>query len=98
VVVNQRASEIGEGVQQATLTASAGDVRLEATLTRAAGPGRWRFELPEALVEPGTLRGLEGKVETLAGSAIVFRLAGKPGERVSFVFRMAATRPGIRER
>jgi hypothetical protein len=87
VIANQRAWEVASGQQRSALDMPPGEGRIEATLTQAGGAGSWRFELPSA-VEPGTLRVLEGKVESLTANAVVFRLAGKPGERVSFVFRL----------
>jgi hypothetical protein len=89
VVVDQRASEVRDGRQQVTMEAPAGDGQFEGTLTQAAGAGSWRFELPDGIVEPGTLRAIEGKVESLTLNAVVFRLTGKRGERVAFVYRLA---------
>ena len=88
VIVNQRAWEVGGGPQRTALETPSGEGRVEGTLTQGSGAGSWRFELPAA-VEPGSLRVVEGKVESLTGNAVVFRLAGKPGERVAFVFTVA---------
>jgi hypothetical protein len=89
VVIDERAWEVGSGQQRTTMQAAPGEGRLEATLTQAGGAGLWRFELADGLIEPGTLRAVEGKVEALTASGIVFRLTGKAGERVVFVYRLA---------
>jgi hypothetical protein len=91
VVINQQAFEVASGEQRASLEAPAGESRVEATLTQAGGAGTWRIELPDGRVEPGTLRVVEGKVEALTVNAVVFRLAGKPGEHVVFTFRLTDT-------
>ena len=60
---------------------------VEATLVDARGAGTWRFEL-------GTIPGLRadrikviaGDVVQVGGEALVFRLRGRPGERVVFSF------------
>jgi hypothetical protein len=62
--------------------------RVEATLTAASGPGTWRFELPSGMVEVGSLRVLQGDVAYSGPEAVVFRLTGKPGERVIFSFSL----------
>jgi hypothetical protein len=89
VVVDQRAWEVDSGERRITTEAAPGEGRFEATLTQAGGAGLWRFELADGLIEPGTLRAVEGKVEALTASGIVFRLTGKAGERVGFVYRLA---------
>jgi hypothetical protein len=86
--VNGQLVEVKTGPQRGTFPAHTGDNRLEGTLAQAAGPGTWRFDLPDG-VEPGSLRAVEGRVEALTANAVVFRLAGKPGERVALLFRMA---------
>lgn len=60
--------------------------RIEATVVSADGrAGTWRFRL--GAVAPGTLRIVAGN-GTLAGDdGLVFRLTGKPGERLVFAFR-----------
>ena len=67
-------------------------VRVEATLVEAAGrPGAWRFDLDAAetfaLVEPGSIRVVSGEALQVAATSVVFRLRGKPGERVVFTFQ-----------
>jgi hypothetical protein len=65
---------------------TAGEHRVEAQLVAADGAGRWTFELGRA-VAPGSLRILAGDAALLGTEAIVFRMAGRSGERVVFVFR-----------
>ncbi len=63
-----------------------GDNRLEAQLVQAEGrPGTWRFELGE--IERGSLRVVAGDVALVTADAVVFRMRGRPGERVVFAFR-----------
>jgi hypothetical protein len=52
------------------------------------GGGSWRFELAgtEGL-QRGSLRVVAGDVALVTDEAIVFRLAGRPGERIVFTFR-----------
>ena len=58
---------------------------LEATLTRpGSAAGTWRFDL--ASVRQGTLYVTAGTVLSLGSSSVVFRVAGRPGERVAFSF------------
>jgi hypothetical protein len=58
---------------------------LEGRLLRdAARPGHWRFDLPG--IRKGSLRVSAGTVAWLAADAVVFRLAGKQGERVAVAF------------
>ena len=64
-----------------------GDTLVEGVVGAAAGSGLWRFELGQAAREPGTVTVLSGEPATVTPYAIVFRLKGRPGERVSFVLR-----------
>jgi len=58
------------------------------SLQKALGPGTWRFELQDKqFLEPGSLSVLEGEPVLVLPDAIVFRLAGRPGEVVAFTFR-----------
>jgi hypothetical protein len=60
---------------------------LEARLVAGAGrPGLWRFELGGTAVA-GSLRPLVGNVVQLSGRVVLFRLEGRPGERVAFTWR-----------
>ena len=52
-------------------------------------PGTWRFEAqPGEAIEAGSLRVLQGDVALLTPTAVVFRLKGEAGERVSFRYRL----------
>jgi hypothetical protein len=76
------------------LPVSPGENRVDAELiTAPEGPGLWRFAaLTRGVIEPGTIRVLAGEVVQVEPEGIVFRLAGKAGERVAFAFR-ATPRP-----
>jgi hypothetical protein len=78
----QRAQQVGRSRE--------GDVVVAATLIKADGkPGTWRFEAqPGESIEPGSLRVLQGDVALLTPTALVFRLKGDAGERVSFTYRL----------
>lgn len=67
-----------------------GEVVVAATLVKADGkPGTWRFEAqPGELIEAGSLRVRQGEVALLTPTAVVFRLKGVAGERVSFTYRL----------
>ena len=70
------------------LSAQRAQRRVEAVLVNATGPGTWRFELgTTASLEPGSLRVIAGEIALETEDALVFRLSGKPGERVVFSFR-----------
>jgi hypothetical protein len=74
-----------EGTTNAGVPLTAGTHRVEAQLVAADGkPGTWRFAFSGASVKG--LRPQSGKVEALAPDSITFRLSGRPGERVVFVF------------
>ena len=66
-----------------------GENRVEATLVQAAGqPGLWRFELgAEPSLASGSLRVIAGDVTLITPDTVVFRMKGRPGERVVFTFR-----------
>jgi hypothetical protein len=64
-----------------------GDNHVEATLVEARSGGTWRFELGALPgLRPETLRVVAGDVVQLAADSVTFRLQGRPGERVVFVF------------
>jgi hypothetical protein len=76
------------GRHGAVATGRRGENRVEALLVEGKGAGTWRFELGgTAGLEAGSLRVIAGDVAAVTGDAIVFRLAGRPGERVVFTFR-----------
>lgn len=59
--------------------------RVEAVLVSAAGkPGTWGFEVVG--IRHGSLQVAAGTVVRLTGNSVVFRLDGRPGERIAFVF------------
>lgn len=60
-----------------------------AVLTAADAGGTWRFELVDGQeFEPGSLTPLQGEVVLATPQALVFRVHGRAGERVSFGFRV----------
>lgn len=76
------------GTHSGWMDATPGLHRIEATVVSADGkPGTWRFRLAGPL-RPGSLRVIAGALVTAGADAIVFRLAGTPGERVLFSFRL----------
>jgi len=76
----------GPGRSEAARVLAAGPHRVEAVLTSARGrAGVWRFQLGRA-VRPGTLRVLSGHAARVSADAVVFRLRGVAGERVTFAF------------
>jgi len=73
------------GVETFTAAAGPGTHRFEATLVDASGrPGAWRFDLSALGAVPGSLRVVAGEAAVAGSAAVVFRLRGKPGERVVF--------------
>ena len=68
----------------------AGVNRVEAVLVRGSGrSGTWRFDFSGASTfKPGSLRVVAGTVAVITGDTVVFRLQGKPGERVVFTFEV----------
>ncbi len=87
VVFNGEAAFPREGRSALAARVERGRNRVEGTLVEGAGPGEWRFEL-------GALPGLRadsvqvvaGEVIQVGGGSVVFRLRGRPGERVVFSF------------
>jgi hypothetical protein len=63
--------------------------RVEAQVVEASGqPGMWRFDLgTTGTLEAGSLRVIAGEVALLTENSVVFRLKGRPGERIVFSFR-----------
>jgi hypothetical protein len=63
--------------------------RVEAVLARGSAPGAWSFDLAGVTgYRPGSLRVTAGRVASITPDAVVFRLDGKPGERVAFTFEV----------
>ena len=89
VVVNGSSAVFaGAGRSTAMAVGRRGENRIEAQLVQGAGAGQWRFELGStASLEPGSLRVVAGNVALVTGDAVVFRLSGRPGERIVFTFR-----------
>ncbi|PYQ25533.1 MAG: hypothetical protein DMF81_01930 [Acidobacteria bacterium] len=90
VVVNGEAAAFASrGRSSGAVQGRRGLNRVEAQVVEAAGrPGTWRFELDTtASLQAGSVRVIAGEVALVTESAIVFRLKGKPGERVVFSFR-----------
>jgi hypothetical protein len=77
------------GVSRAAATIATRDegeeLRVQGVVATAAGPGTWRFERHSAGGPGVRLKVIEGQVALLTPDTIVFRLRGKPGERVAFV-------------
>jgi hypothetical protein len=87
VTLNDASVAVGRGRVQASARLPRGESRVEAELLNADGkPGVWRFELGP-YVAAGSVRVLSGEPVHVSDSAVVFRLTGKAGERVSFTFR-----------
>jgi len=88
VVANGEAAFPRAGRSPFTLRLGPGENRIEATLVEARSGGVWRFELGGmSAFRPQTLRVVAGDVVQLDADAVTFRLQGRPGERVVFVFR-----------
>ena len=62
-----------------------GEVRVQGVLATGSGPGSWRFERHAGGGRPVRVKVLEGQVSLVTPDAVVFRVRGKPGERVAFV-------------
>jgi hypothetical protein len=100
VLVNGSAAAFaGPGLSVGMAYGQRGENRVEARVVQGAGkPGTWRFELGStANLVPGSLRVLAGSVTEVSGDALVFRLSGRPGERVMFTFRTSNYCPGNAE-
>ena len=88
VVANGEASFPRAGRSPFAVRLKRGENRVESTVVEAQTGGTWRFELGSLPgFRPETLRVVAGEVVQLAGDAVVFRVQGRPGERVVFSFR-----------
>jgi len=90
VVVNGEAAVFAAaGRSVSAVPGRLGENRVEAQLVQAAGrAGTWRFDLSTtASLDVGSLRVIAGEVVAISGDGVVFRLTGRPGERVVFAFR-----------
>lgn len=75
------------GVTQWTVATKEGENRVEASFGGDGRAGTWRFELAALpSLAPGSLRVLAGEAVLVSGDAIVFRVSGRAGDRVSFAF------------
>jgi hypothetical protein len=73
-----------EGTTSAAAPLGPGSNRVEAQLVSADGkPGTWRFSFTGGIKG---LRPVAGKVDAVGPDSITFRLSGRAGERVVFVF------------
>jgi hypothetical protein len=91
VVVNGRsASAVRTGLAAIAAEGRKGSNRVEAQLVRGGGrPGTWRFQFSgQSGLKAGSLRAVAGTVLVITGDAVVFRLQGKPGERLVFMFEV----------
>jgi hypothetical protein len=81
------ASALGPGVHrfEATVVDARGHARRD-----GGGAGRWRFDLSGLRLRAGSLRVVAGDAAELVADAVAFRLRGRSGERVVFVFEVAA--------
>ena len=87
VVDGSTVTFVSRGSQQGAIDATPGAHRVEATVVGAAGrPGTWRFRLVGP-VAPGSVRVIAGAAVATGGEELVFRVSGKVGERILFVFR-----------
>jgi len=87
VVANGEAAFPRTGRHTLAVRLQAGENRVEATLVEARSGGTWRFDLGALPgLRPETLRVVAGDVVQLAADSVTFRLQGRPGERVVFVF------------
>jgi hypothetical protein len=86
IVVNGSGAYLAHGRSTATVAAKPGENRVEAVLVEGVRPGTWRVDLPAGTVKPGSLRAVVGQVALMTDVAIVFRLQGTAGERISFAF------------
>ena len=74
------------GRSDLALPARLGRNRLEAVLVEGGAPGAWRFTLAGGSIRAGSLRVLAGEAVVVGPETVAFRLRGRSGERVVFVF------------
>ena len=85
---------VGRAPSMIAVKEGPGLVRVSGVLATASGPGTWRFERQAGAGPPVRLKVLEGQVSLVTPDAVVFRLRGQPGERVSFAIVPAALTGG----
>ncbi|HYN03426.1 MAG TPA: hypothetical protein VE359_13340 [Vicinamibacteria bacterium] len=76
----------GPGRSDLLLPTRRGRNRLEALLVEGGSGGTWRLSLASGEIRPGSLRVLAGEVAAAGPLSVVFRLQGRPGERVVLGF------------
>jgi hypothetical protein len=87
LVVNDAVVFPNAGRQPVAASFKRGVNNVEATLVDARGAGTWRFEIGAVPgLRPETIRVVAGDVVQAGGEALVFRLRGRPGERIVFSF------------
>jgi Divergent InlB B-repeat domain len=88
VSANGRTIVVDAAAAAVRMEARGGDNLVEGVVREAAGGGLWRFDFGPMGVESGTVTVFSGDPVTATPSAVVFRLKGRPGERVSFVLHL----------
>jgi hypothetical protein len=79
---------VDRGPLQGTLPAAPGVRQVVGQIVTAQGrAGTWTFRIPGAA--PGSVRPLAGEAVEIGPDLVVFRLSGRPGERVVFSFETA---------
>lgn len=79
----------GAGRSELTIRARQGPNSVEAIVVEGGGtPGLWRFVLDAGSIRPGSLRVIAGEIVAAAPDMVLFRLRGKPGERVVFGYEL----------
>lgn len=82
-----------EGAETLAVRIGPGAHRFEATLVAGGGrAGTWRFDLSGLGLVPGSLRVTAGAVGPVGPDEVVFRLRGRPGERLVFSFALPEPR------
>jgi hypothetical protein len=87
---------VGEGPSRANLGGRLGLNRFEAVVGEATSPGEWRLELSSPGREIESLVVVAGQPVQVSPRQVVFALAGRPGERLVFTFRLTALSSGPR--
>lgn len=77
----------GPGRAPVAARARRGENRIEAVLVQGEGkPGAWQFDFTGTGMVPGSLRVVAGEVARVGPTSIAFRLKGRAGERLVFLF------------
>jgi hypothetical protein len=76
-----------EGEGQVAVRPQPGDNLVEARLAAGDAAGYWQFDVPRTSRGPArALRVLAGELASVGPDSVTFRLSGRAGERVSFVW------------